>query len=54
MLEDFKTKVGDRVIFIKNKNGNWALMSVKKLAEKIIELSNDTPSENLGKASEKA
>ncbi|HHV75510.1 MAG TPA: AbrB/MazE/SpoVT family DNA-binding domain-containing protein [Thermoanaerobacterium sp.] len=39
--EDLKIHSGDRVVFVKDKEGNWVVMPVKRLAEKIIESSKD-------------
>ncbi len=39
--EDLNIHSGDKVVFVKNKEGNWVLMTVKKLVEKMIEVSGD-------------
>ncbi|HIH61883.1 MAG TPA: AbrB/MazE/SpoVT family DNA-binding domain-containing protein [Methanobacteriales archaeon] len=39
--EDLKIRAGDKVVFIKDKEGKWRLMKFEKLAERIIESSKD-------------
>lgn len=39
--EDLKIQSGDKVVFVKNKEGNWVLMTVAELTDRMIESSSD-------------
>jgi len=39
--EDLKINQGDRVIFVKNGEGNWVIMTVDDLNSRMIESSSD-------------
>lgn len=39
--EDLKIKSGDKVVFVKNKKGNWVLMTVAELTDRMMESSSD-------------
>lgn len=39
--EDLKIQSGDKVVFVKNKEGNWVLMTVSELTDRMIESSSD-------------
>ncbi|WP_321422136.1 AbrB/MazE/SpoVT family DNA-binding domain-containing protein [uncultured Methanobacterium sp.] len=39
--EDLKIQSGDNVVFVKNKEGNWVLMTVAELTDRMIESSSD-------------
>lgn len=38
---DLEIHSGDKVVFVKNKEGNWILMTVQELTDKIIGSSED-------------
>lgn len=42
--KDLKIQSGDKVVFVKNNDGNWELMTVKTLAERMIMDSEDVES----------
>jgi AbrB family looped-hinge helix DNA binding protein len=39
--KDLNIQSGDKVVFVKNNDGNWELMTVKTLAERMITDSDD-------------
>ena len=39
--EDLKIQSGDKVVFVKNKEGNWVIMTVSELTDRMIESSFD-------------
>lgn len=39
--EDLKIQQGDKVVFVKNRKGNWVLMTVNELTDKMIKASVD-------------
>jgi AbrB family looped-hinge helix DNA binding protein len=39
--DDLKIQQGDKVVFVKNRKGNWVLMTVKELTDKMIKASAD-------------
>lgn len=39
--EDLNIHQGDKVVFIKEKDGNWVLMTVDELTNRMVESSND-------------
>jgi AbrB family looped-hinge helix DNA binding protein len=39
--DDLKIQQGDKVVFVKNRKGNWILMTVKELTDKMIKASAD-------------
>lgn len=39
--EDLNIHQGDKVVFIKNREGKWVLMTVKELTDKMVEASED-------------
>ncbi len=39
--DDLKIQQGDKVVFVKNRKGNWVLMRVKELTDKMIKASAD-------------
>ena len=41
MREDLKIQQGDEVVFVKNRKGNWVIMKVEELTDKMIKTSSD-------------
>ena len=41
MREDLKIQQGDEVVFVKNSKGNWVIMKVEELTDKMIKTSSD-------------
>ena len=39
--EDLNIKQGDKIVFVKDKTGNWVLMTVKELTDKMLQASSD-------------
>jgi antitoxin PrlF len=44
--EDLKIQKGDKVLFVKNKEGNWVIMTVQDLNSKMIKSSSDIKNPN--------
>jgi len=44
--EDLKIQKGDKVLLVKNKEGNWIIMTVRDLTSKMIKSSSDIKSPN--------
>jgi len=40
--EDLKIRQGDKVVFVKEKEGKWVLMTVDELTDRMVESSKDT------------
>ncbi len=39
--EDLNIHQGDKVVFVKNREGNWVMMTVEELRDKMMEASKD-------------
>ena len=39
--EDLKIQKGDKIIFVKNSEGNWIIMTIEDLTSKMIKSSSD-------------
>lgn len=39
--EDLKIHQGDKVVFVKNREGNWVIMTVEELRDRMMEASKD-------------
>jgi len=39
--DDLKIQSGDKVVFVKNKEGNWIIMTVSELTDRMMESSSD-------------
>ena len=44
--EDLKIKQGDKILFVKNSEGNWIIMTVEDLTSKMIKSSSDIKNPN--------